>query len=76
MTRCVVRFKDGNHANLEADMLTQENGGSVFIAYKRNDMEKTAETGMPYEFVGKFSADDISSIYLSQGKPKDEGKRA
>ena len=70
MKRCVVRFKDGNHANLEADTLTQED--NTFVAYKRNNVEMTAQTGIAFELVGRFSAEDISSIYLSE---KTENRR-
>lgn len=64
MKRVVVKFRDGNHVNLQADGIYQE--GGFMVAYVRNDAQNTVKHGTVWETVGKFHDENVAAIYVSE----------
>ena len=64
MTRCVVNFQNGDYANLDANVLSEQDGFTY--AYKNNRTGDIAYDSLMCELIGKFKNSEIVSIYLSE----------
>lgn len=64
MKRCIVQFRDGSHANLEADTLrTHPDDANIILATKGPNL------------IGVFDLSVVMKIYLSE-KREDPKKQA